>query len=294
MSDELPITDELLDRILNADIQRIAAKSSRGEPLTIGERKLIEEERTRRAKKSFPVFTLEGEGAPSRFEGMTQAELAEEWGYSLRQIKNWIADGKEKKDPAPLIHPAEMPAWFARVYAPRECPERLKLAARRLLDDGAATSSSVETEAQPEPVPKIEISDSEKGLLAMLERLRSAEATLHARYMAAIESGSVRADFLLSEWKKISAELRALEKAAPKALEELGVYVRKDEVRRELTALHASIIKAFRHGLRDARTRLRRTEDVGGWNLEVDNLVDQVAAMLCDTKFAEPLELEAA
>jgi hypothetical protein len=288
------MTAELVERMLEKDVANIVAKVSSGQPLTARERQLIEEEYARLKKQREPVFALRGEGPKSALSKLTQAELAAKWGYSVRQIKNWIADGKAKVDPAPLAFPADMPAWFARVYSPRECPDRLQLAARRLIDE-LNSESVAETPAPPPPTPigRIEVSESEKGLVAMLDRLRSAEATLHAKYMAVVDIDEHKANYIFKEWQKVAEQLRALEKSAPKALEELGIYVRKDEVQRELAPLHAAILKALRQGFRAARLRLRAAvENPPDWNAAVDVLIEEISLMLCETRFVEPLSLE--
>jgi hypothetical protein len=296
MSDELEINDSLFAKVLETDVANIIRKASAGHPLNARERAIIEEERDRRKNPRESVLTLEGEGPSDvALARLTQAELAERYGYSPRAIKNWISDGKKADDPCPLRRPEEMPAWFARVYAPRECPDRLLLAVQAF----AVVKPAEETGPAPAPPSvapeRFEIAEGEKGLLAMLGRLREAEATLHRRYMSAVEGGREKeANWLYSEWVKTGERLRALEKTAPKALEEMGIYVRRDEVTRELVPLHKSIIKSIRQGLRQARPVLKAAETQQDWNTAVDEVVDRVCTMLVQTKFAEPLSLEAA
>lgn len=295
MSDDATEPDDadFLDLILETDLANIIKKAQGGLPLTKREREMIEEERTRRQKSpSQTAFTLEGEGA-SQLGKLTQRELAEIWGYSLRQVKNWIHDGRAANDPAPVTKPDEMPGWFRRIYAPRECPEKLRLAAQRIMEGNAVASKTAPIASQP-PV-RLEIPDAEKGLLAMLDRYRTAEVSLHNKYMAAVDAGDeTRASFLMSEWKKMGESVRALEKTAPKALEELRIYVRRDEIQRELEPLHAAILKAFRQGFRSARGKLKAADGADAWGQSVDGVVDDIARMLVETEFREPLELEAA
>lgn len=285
--------------ILETDLANIVKKATAGQPLTKREREMIEAERERRQAQAAAAadpaanFALDA-NPPSPLAGMLQRELAQVWGYSHRTIKNWIADGRAAKDPAPLTRPAEMPAWFARIYAPRECPEKLELATQRILAGFAAPSATAPKNAEPPAAApeKVEIAEEEKGLLAMLDRYRTAEVTLHAKYMAAIDAGEeTKANFLMAEWSKLGEKCRALEKAAPKALEELGIFVRRDEVQRELAPLHDSILKAFRQSFRLHRSRLRSTDTSSAWNAIVDAIVDEVALMLAATSFTAPLEL---
>ena len=291
---EVEINADFFANILETDLANVVKKASSGQPLNKREREMIEEERTRLQKKPTSAFTLEGEGPATALEKMTQRELAEEWGYSVRSIKGWIAEGREKNDPCPLTRPGEMPAWFARVHAPRECPDKLRDAARRILAGDKTKALSV---APPPAVPmeRIEIAEGEKGMLAMLDRYRTAEATLHRKYMEAVEAGDeTRSQFLLSEWSKMGEKLRQVEKSAPAALEALGIYVRRDEIQRELEPLHHAVLKSFKQALRLHRHRLRLTETTDEWNLVSDEIVNEVALMLCESDFTEPLELDAA
>lgn len=292
-----PVIDAaFFDNILETDLANIVNKSTRGLPLTARERELIDEERSKFRKTAQPAaFALEPDGPRTALEGMTQKQLADEWGVSLRSIKGWLAEGIAAKDPVPLTKPGDFPAWFARVHAPRQCPEKYRLAAQRIL----ASEKSVAVAPAPAPIApppeRIKIEDDAKGLLAMLERHREAEARLGTEYMKAVDSGDeVRASFLLSQWSSMGEKLRALEKIAPKALEELGIYVRKDEIQRELEPLHRSIIKAFRQQLRMCRPKLRATQSAEEWNLLTDEIVSEVASMLTNTEFREPLALDAA
>jgi hypothetical protein len=290
------------DLILETDLANVIKKSQSGQPLTKREREMIEEERTKRTKKPpLPAFILEGEGALPGLDRMTQRQLAEVWGYSLRQIKNWIADGRAAGDPAPVTQPDQMPAWFRRIYAPRDAPEKLRSAVQRIesgeygkkTTNTATANSGCQTNGQQ--IPRIEIADEEKGLLAMLDRYRTAEVTLHNKYMAAVDAGDEsRSQFLLSEWSKMGEKVRSLEKTAPKALEELRIYVRRDEIQRELETLHGSILKAFRQEFRLARIRLKTAKTAEEWAVAVDETVEKVSTMLVATDFADPLELQVA
>ena len=285
-----PVQDaDFFGRILEADLANVVRKAGSGKPLTTREREMIEAARSRmQTEPTEERWKLEGDGISS-MERMTQREYAEVWGYSLRTVKNWIADGRAGKDPAPLARPADMPAWFARVYAPRDCPEKLAMAAQRILDGADIPKSSAAPVAM---VERVEVAEGEKGLLAMLDRYRTAEVTLHAKYMTAIEAGDeTRATFLMSEWSKMGEKCRSLEKAAPKALEEMGIFVRRDVVQRELGPLHGSVIKSFRQAFRVNRARLRLVETSNEWNRIVDGIVDEVSLMLSCCGFAEPLEL---
>jgi hypothetical protein len=89
-------------------------------------------------------------------------------------------------------------------------------------------------------------------------------------------------------------KVRSLEKTAPKALEELRIYVRRDEIQRELESLHGSILKALRQEFRLARIKLKTAKTSEEWAAGVDETVEKVSMMLVSTEFAEPLELQVA
>jgi len=144
------------------------------------------------------------------------------------------------------------------------------------------------------PVARAGVAEGEKGLLAMLQRLRSSEARLYAEYEGLVLAGDqVRAQFVFSEWSKLSEKLRAAEKGAPKTLEELGCYVRKTDVARELVDLHQAILKTLRASLRGGRLALMECASVREWNAMVDRIIEDAGRRLSECGFAEPLELTA-
>jgi hypothetical protein len=294
VDESVPVDAAFLGIILEADLENIIRKAQSGKSLTAREREILESERARLAEvESPPDLKLDDEAELVALEGMTQKDLAELWGYSEKQLKNWVRRGRESDDPAPIRRPDLMCAWFRRVHAPRDAPEKLRMAAQRIIDGHRKPEKS--KSGDQAPVERIEIAESEKGMLAMLDRYRTAEVTLHNKYMAAVEAGDeTRAQFLLSEWSKMGEKVRALEKHAPKVLEELKIYVRRDEIQRELESLHSAIIKAFRQEFRLARIALKATTGTEEWAKEIDATVDRVALMLAETEFRDPLELQVA
>lgn len=292
-SPAVPVVDAfLLETILEKDLANIVEKSRRGVALSARERVLIEGKLSRLKEGDAPAdFVLEPEGPAAAMERMTQKDLAEAWGVSVRTIKGWTAAGIGAADPVPLARPRDFPAWFQRIHAPRVCPERYRLAAQKL-EDGEQVEKAAPVVAARE---RLVIPDENKGLLAMLERHREAEAQLGTDYMEAVERGDeVRASFLLSQWSSMGEKLRQLEKLAPRALEELGIYVRKEDVARELEPLHRAILKTFQQELRKCRPKLRATQTAEEWNLISDEIVGGVASMLTETEFRDPLTLEGA
>jgi hypothetical protein len=113
--------------------------------------------------------------------------------------------------------------------------------------------------------------------------------------MQAVDAGDEsRSQFLLGEWSKMGEKVRALEKNAPKVLEELRIYVKRDEIQRELESLHNAILKGFRQEFRLARIKLKSAKTSEEWAQAVDETVEKVSMMLVETEFAEPLELQVA
>lgn len=288
-----------LDQVAELDrenlIRTIGAKAAAGKPLTKNEREFLDRQRiqSNEIAGSASVLELKADGVVPALEQMTRKQQAEAWGYSVRQVKNWVADGKRANDPAPICQPSLMCSWFRRVYAPRDAPEKLRLAVARLLEGVAAEETKCSAPARS--LSRIEVSDDDKGFLAMLERVRTTEAEFYAKYERAVEDGDANmANFYMAEWVKVSERARALEKVAPETLEKLGIYLRREDVERELQSIHASILKAFRQAFRLHRVRLKSAETSDSWGEKVDEIVDEVSTMLADTEFAEQLELDAA
>lgn len=286
---------DFFDEVLQHDLANIIRKAQAGQPLTKREREIIEEEKASRTCEK-PVeagFKLEGGGVDDSLQDMTLEGLSRVWGYSLKTVKNWKRKGLRAKDPAPIRDSSKMCAWYERIYAPRMAPDKLRLAAQRIEEGGSKESVEGPTESVPAVNEKVEVAEEEKGLLAMLDRYRTAEVTLHNKYMQAVEAGDEqKSAFLLSEWSKMGEKVRALEKAAPKALEELRIYIRRDHVQRALEPLHASIMKAFRQGFRNSRVKLQQAKTASDWAIGVDDVVDEIARMLVETDFQDPLDLQ--
>jgi hypothetical protein len=187
-----------------------------------------------------------------------------------------------------------MPAWFVRIHPTRQCPDKLSRAVQRIREGGKAAPETV-PEPAAAPVERVAVAEEEMGMLAMLTRHREAEATLHKKYMLAVDAGNeTRADFLRREWTAMAEKVRQLEKIAPTVLEEAGIYVKRAEVQRELEPLHRAILKSFKQAFRMCRPKLKAAETPEEWNRLTDDIVDEAAAMLASSNFSEPLELEAA
>lgn len=265
------------------ELAAIVKKVEAGRVLSLRERAMLEAARPKEER-----FELQAETPAGPYAGLMQAELAELWGYSLRQIKNWVKDGRDAKDPCPFNRPGDVPAWFARIYAPREAPARLVAKAREL---AAGVPAKAPEKRGGDILAAVE--DGELGMLAMLNRLRTSEARMYREYEKLVAEGdATRAQFVFSEWAKVAEKLRSAEKGAGKVLEDLGVYVRKSEVAKELIGLHEAVKKTVRSELRNARAVFAQTEDVREYNAAVDRVIEEMGRRMAETSFVEPLELE--
>lgn len=294
------------DRIreaLDADLARILTLHAEGKALSARDRKVLEQELARQAKEEREEragsegnagreLQLESD-LTGRLDFRTSGEAGEAYGYSVRQVKNWKKEGRLRNMPCPLEEPARMPAWFEAVYAPRECPQRLRDAVQKLLTEGLVAAAA--PEKQPSrPVIMPVVGDHEVGFEATLQRARRREAFLDKRLQQALLDGDPRADALETQWGKAASRVRELEKAAPAILEAQGVYLRREDVRRELVAIAGNMPKAARVILRKHRRALQQAAETEDWETAVGKVVDDIFGEMCRTEFAEPLELQEA
>jgi len=282
---------ELLEQARANELTAIEKKVAAGSVLSARELAILEAAAD--PPLPSPDFALEADQSPGPLAGLTQAQLASRYGYSQRAVKKWIHDGREKSIPAPLDRPEEMIGWFGQVYDPRQAPQKLRLAVQSILAEIATPANAPEA---PPPRPRVEVAEAEQGFEAMLRRLRNSEATKFREYEQAVEDQDVsRAGFLFSEWTKIVEKLRALEKTAGQTLETMGIFVRKEEVARELAQIHAAIPRSLKMALRRLRRKASEAAaDPAAWNLFVEEYVDRCCNQLVDTGFVEPLELDVA
>ena len=296
---------EAIRKALEGDLERILQLQAAGEPLSARDRGVLERELARQAAGEEPEECNEGSDLALKsdlgglFNFATTGAGAEAYGYSLRQVKNWKREGRVRGMPCPLEEPAKMPAWFEAVFAPRECPQRLRDAVQRLLAEGpGGGAAEEEPEKEPElPVIPPEVTDEEVGFEATLRRALQREALLDKRLQAAILAGDPRADALETQWGKAASRVRELEKAAPAILEAQGVYLRRAEVKRELVGLAVGLPKAVKQGLRGRRRELLEAlqlAELEALDRALEDLVAEVFADLCAARFADPLELEMA
>lgn len=218
---------------------------------------------------------------------LKQADYAEKYGYSIRQVKNWIKDGRDKKSPPPLDTPAEMPNWFESVYS-RRCPEKLWTAVESL-----ASPPTSEAPRDLAPIALPELKPGELGILQTLQRVREADARNHKLYLQALEQGDqARANFHSKEITRLSAELRQLEKQVQTLNEKTRVVVPAVEVRNEVTSMLTSLYRQLMGGGDKFRDRLQKAETPEQFATAWKLALNEVFGVCSTTEFAEPFSLD--
>lgn len=212
---------------------------------------------------------------------------AERYGYSVRQIKNWIQAGRDAQDMPPFEEPGKLAAWCDRVLG--KVPPKLAEAIERL-------GGKVEPVERPAaaPIEMPEVRDDELGIEAQLEHFRREMVMLQKLRRQAFEAGEMsKATGYLDQMRDVSAEIRQMEKMMPQLLQARGEMRPTDEVRREtvqaLKVLRTSLLSRGRK----ARARLVAIGDEDEatriWAEEIENAFREAA----ECGFEETLVLEA-
>lgn len=216
---------------------------------------------------------------------------AESYGYSVRQIKNWLADGKGAGKPPPLDEPAKMPGWFESVYSKR-CPEKLATAVGRLTGEGPKQGEKKEAE---EAIPLPDISADALGVEADLARFRRKSALAHRLHEQALERGDIsKARGYMDQATAISAEIRQLEKLLPILKAEAGEWGRMAEMEKATVDFLTVLKRALLGRASTAAPKLRDTASTAELAVVWRSEIEAVFAACCEGRFAEVLELEAA
>lgn len=203
-----------------------------------------------------------------------QSVYAARYGYGIRTIKLWIAEGRAAEPvpkPPPLDDAEAMLGWWGEVKS-NSVPPRLLAAAETARQarlavtnptpaatveaaPGAPAASAIAGDAAPPEKKPLAI-----GFSATLERVRQAEAEASARYLDAFnkpieERDDSKTSRLRREWSELSEQLRFLEKAAPEVLAKSGEILTKQDVRRILVKLHGPIVSGVRALFRRTRSK---------------------------------------
>lgn len=306
------LTPEAVEALLDADVANIIALVTAGQPLTKAQRETLAEHVKRKkpaakqneappapAASTTPApsadpgaFSLAGETITAK-DMMTAADAAEDadaipgeyrrplkfyadrYGYSLRAVKGWIAEGRAVPEPQgpkppPLDNPEAMLVWWHEVKANR-APTRLLAVAQAARNARVGTGEPTEKgnkgtgAGTPAPAPTTPATPTPPkpravGFAASLERVRQAEAEANERYLVEFgkpddERDDAKTSRLRREWSELSEQLRFLEKAAPDVLAKSGEMLTTAEVRRVLTKLHGPIVSGVRSLFRRTRQK---------------------------------------
>lgn len=268
---------DVIQAALDGELQRIVAKQAAGQALSAVEWKRLE------AAVERPELKLEDLVEWSSIEA-----AAAGYGYSVRQIKNWKRDGRAAGRPAPLQRPADMPAWYESVYPRRQCPDRLRDAVERLLAGKTPERPAVGAAAAA-PGPGLET-----GIEAALRRAREREAELAAELVAARERQEPNMGALETRYQKASEHLVDIEKKAQSLLEARGELLYRREVKAAVTEIAGRIARGLRLELMRRRRALQAAEGPEGYEDEVRAGIEEALRELCESRFADPLELDMA
>lgn len=187
------------------------------------------------------------------------------FGTQVRQIKNWVALGRELKPEAlpPLDRPADMPAWWARAFPNRSVPEKIHLAAiaakHEALTQGAPTPeknsaptpSPQKTGAGEPPAnstPRARIANfddvAEMDLPAAVARQRRALAILTRDYESALQDETADESTLTSRANRVDRcieRLRKLEGTLDELRKSREELVEVAVIREELQQVHSGM-----------------------------------------------------
>lgn len=210
------------------------------------------------------------------------------YGYGTRQIKNWLAKGREVGELPPFEQPEKMADWAGRYLG--KVPGRLQEAIDKLT--GAAAE-----EKAPETVEHFEIPDVSQdamGVEADLHRFRHKLAVIHRMHDDALrEKRFSEASRLLEQAREVSGEVRQLEKLLPAVKEASGEWMRTAETQKHTMAFLTVLQRALLGRGAKAAAKLRAccgsdADLVRAWRDEVS----AVFAECCENKFEESLVLE--
>ena len=249
------------------------------------------------------------------------------FGVKVRQIKNWIAAGRDASPPEfpPLDDPPKLLAWWTRHMrnrAPAQILEFASGAAPPAAPPAASTpaaTSPVDASAgplfeaaamspatgTPPPLPPAApgLSGPTVGFSGALQRLRVAEATAGALYTSLLAQAAeahrtpeqratlaATAEQQRRAWDELGEKLRRYEKDAESILSASGRMWMADDVMSSATVIHVALVESVRQLIRRLRPRLVDLAPAAQdalWSAEVDRMF----AALRANQFTAPAEL---
>jgi hypothetical protein len=219
---------------------------------------------------------------PEKYEHKL-AVYAAKYGTHLRNLKNWIAIGKQHQDKPPLDRPDLMPEWWSRRMQHR-VPEKIISLARQFVAETTLPSEPTAHVCTPPPIgaPSVASQGADsKGanMGSSLDRLREAEGAASAAYVAAVAALSAgtgdEGDVEIKQrrWERAADMLRKAETAYFKLADIKGDNLPRRDVARYLQEIHSSLSESLRGLVERVRPKLSgKTEQEQDliWNLELD------------------------
>lgn len=191
---------------------------------------------------------------PGAVEGKVElvatAEKIAEWSKTYRtahrQIRRWIARGRECQDPCPLDTPKAMPAWWSRCMR-HVVPPKVTAAAERVTDEkSAAASPHGSTSVPPSASASGENGESADAAMDLTEfSLDEGQALRHQRHLVAgifhrlneAAKAGRPIDSLQAQYLRASTALRQLEKDDREDKVHRGKFLPRDTIERDAATL---------------------------------------------------------
>lgn len=219
-----------------------------------------------------PKLHLTPEAAPSQGDTeISRVQLdrwSETYGTQHRQLRRWIARGRERNDPCPLDDPEQMPIWWERnMEKPKRAPDKVLAAAESARvarevtqsQDSATNPPDIATkpdETAPPPaksqaVDPLDLASVEglegQAVVFFRKQFAGTQQQLSEAYLAGNE---VRIKTLDARLESVGESLRKHEIAAEAKAKRSGQLLDRAEVFREVTtAINA--LKLMRKSMAD-------------------------------------------
>jgi hypothetical protein len=287
-----PITTDLAEKALNADVRNALQDVAKGDMLPPSKRDLLfgvlvsdaTAEEIWQAHQSALLkkfaqggrltaveleriaHLLPAELAPfskiaarATYKG-TYAQFATTYGKCIKTIKNWVSEGKKAEggpDLPPFDDPLKMPDWWGRVMK-IQCPESIKQAARK----AAGESAPPKTEKGDMPSASASHSQAYTANVSLSiddDRLHQIKEQLARARLLLLEAQNEepqdagKIEVREKKWRELRKEVDAAEEADFKLRTKRGKTVDLDELAGRLLPM----LVTCRDGIRSASTRVR-------------------------------------
>lgn len=192
-----------------------------------------------------PKLELTPEPSPAHGDSEVTGEQLKAWSNlykrSARNIRKWIARGKDVCDPCPLDDPAKMPGWWAR-HMKWSVPDSITGAAAVVIPPLVLPPSpelSAPPTVQPPPMeqtgPPINLSEFDLQQGEAVQQQRRIVGALYSQLEKAYLGGT-NADVIQQKYNKAVEALRKLEKDDRADQEARGQLIPRQIVERDIAA----------------------------------------------------------